>query len=124
LGIPTQLKIGRMQRCTQTTDKRARASVVPAGADEGEGSPMPRISLEAATRALLGKGHDEHDGERREHGARSKITLPRVAFLERPLPSWWHDPIPPPAPMKLKRKGRRHDDRYQTTEKSKTPPCG
>jgi hypothetical protein len=78
----------------------APASVVPAGADEGEGLPMPRISLEAATRALLGKGHDA----RREHGVKPKVTLARVAFLERELPSWWHEKPATPASSKPKRK--------------------
>jgi hypothetical protein len=59
------------------------------------------ISWDAATRALLGKRREPNDPE--ERGPRTKPTLPRVAFLERPLPSSFSDPIPPPTPPKRKR---------------------
>ncbi len=44
--------------------------------------------------ALAVLGRPEPDRE--ERGPKPKITLPRVAFLERPLPDWWDEPIPPP----------------------------
>jgi hypothetical protein len=64
------------------------------------------ISLEKAARALLGRERERgQDGDGREHGRRPAITLPRVRFLERELPSRWNEPIPP-AP-KPERAGRR-----------------
>jgi hypothetical protein len=49
------------------------------------------------------KAIDLDESERQGPGRRPppKVTLPRVHFLERPLPEWWDDEPPP-----LCRKGR------------------
>jgi hypothetical protein len=62
------------------------------------------ISLEKATRALLGRERKraDEDEDRREYGHKPKITLAPVRFLERELPPWWNE-IPP----KPKSAGRR-----------------
>jgi hypothetical protein len=65
------------------------------------------ISLEKAAKILLGKTDDDNDAKRRERGYRPKITLPRVNFLERELPSWWNEIPPRPTAAKPKRAGKR-----------------
>lgn len=37
---------------------------------------------------LLAAEHEESDDGR---SRRSKVTLPRLRFLERPLPAWWNE---------------------------------
>lgn len=51
-----------------------------------------KMSLERAAKLLL-RGEDdiEEGADRRTKDEKAKITLPRVNFLERPLPSWWWD---------------------------------
>lgn len=60
---------------------------------------MAKLSLEDAARVVLKGG----DGRPREDGTEKpapKITLPRLRFLERPMPEW-EEPPPP------KKKGMR-----------------
>jgi hypothetical protein len=65
---------------------------------------MSRLSLEDAARALLGREHDNNEQEASHRGDRppSKITLPRVAWLEKAGPEW----LEPPKPARRKGKGR------------------
>jgi len=64
------------------------------------------VSWERAARAVLGRERERgQDGDGRQYGHRPTITLPRIAFLEKPLPSSFSDPIPS-APTKPKRKGK------------------
>jgi hypothetical protein len=53
-----------------------------------------RITLEEAARAMLGR--EDEDEEKPNRGSRppSKITLPRVAWLDRPGPQWEEPPRP------------------------------
>jgi hypothetical protein len=64
-----------------------------------------KMSLEKAARALLGKTDDENDAKRREHGYRPKITLPRLKFLEKPMPPWDEPNRPAPTKPKGQRAG-------------------
>jgi hypothetical protein len=56
-----------------------------------------RISLEDAARAMLGREKDDEQ-EKSRSGIRpvSKITLPRVAWVEKPGPEWTEPPKPAP----------------------------
>ena len=50
-----------------------------------------RGGLTSAVKAALTKAVEHMDGSNRPT---PKVTLPRVAFLERPLPAWWNEPAP------------------------------
>jgi hypothetical protein len=55
------------------------------------------IGLEDAARAMLGREHDNDDDETAgRKGVRppSKITLPRVKWLDKPGPEWVEPPKP------------------------------
>jgi len=65
-----------------------------------------RMSLEKAARMVLHGDSGEDDGDEvGQRGVRPvKITLPRLNFLERPLPEWWNDPVfTAPLPKRVKR---------------------
>jgi hypothetical protein len=56
-----------------------------------------RITIEDAARAMLGREHDNDDDEtagRKGVRPSAKITLPRLNFLERPMPAWEEPPKP------------------------------
>jgi hypothetical protein len=59
-----------------------------------------RPSIEDVARAVLGRP----EPEREDRGPKPTITLPRIEFLERPLPSWWDEPPPrKPIPTRKRR---------------------
>jgi hypothetical protein len=62
-----------------------------------------RITLEDAARAMLGRENDDEQEKSRSGGGRSKITLPRVAWLEKPGPEW----IEPPKQARRRAAGRK-----------------
>jgi hypothetical protein len=65
------------------------------------------ISWERAARAVLGRERKRgQEGDGRQYGHRPTITLPRVNFLERELPSWWNEIPPAPKPRRKARQKR------------------
>ena len=66
------------------------------------------IPWERAARAVLGREREPADeGDGRQYGHKPKITLPRVVFVERELPPWFNEPIPPAPKHSRKSAGRR-----------------
>jgi hypothetical protein len=61
-----------------------------------EGANMSPITIEDAARAVLNRQRqDDDDPEKTNAGVRqAKITLPRVAWLEKPGPQWDEPPKP------------------------------
>jgi hypothetical protein len=55
----------------------------------------PRRFEDVASAILARNRADEEAEERRERG-RPTPSIARVAWLEKPLPPWWNDPISPP----------------------------
>jgi hypothetical protein len=64
-----------------------------------------RLNLETAAKLILGRernSYTEQDG--RKH-ASPKVSLPKVHFLDRPLPDWFSEPPPSLPSVRKKRRG-------------------
>jgi hypothetical protein len=53
-----------------------------------------RITLEKAARAMLGRERDDDEESQRGSRPPPKVTLAKLSFMERPMPSWQEPPRP------------------------------